>query len=108
MFTSATTQVVLDVSGYYTAQLAAYVSFAGELYNATSRVVSANRLREGVFRVTFDRNVRNCTAVVSTDVNGFSAWLGEEKDANPNALQVSVANFQDILYDSNFTIIVTC
>ena len=65
LFTSGATHVLLDVSGYYTAPMAAFIDTDGTVVAGTGRVLSSVRLGVGVYQVTFDRSLKNCTSVAT-------------------------------------------
>jgi hypothetical protein len=64
-FTS-TTNLVLDVTGYYMPQLHGLVSPGGSIYAGSPSILSATNPSAGVYTVTFDRNITYCTPLVDT------------------------------------------
>jgi len=62
------TQLVIDVTGYYTKPLRAWVYQDGSVYSpVSSRLVSVNAVELGVYDVTFDRDISTCTPLASVN-----------------------------------------
>ncbi len=61
-----TTHVVIDVLGYYVAQMSAVVGPDGGTFTA-SRVVGTGRIDVGEYAVEFDTDITDCAAVGSSD-----------------------------------------
>ena len=85
IYASQATQVLVDVTGYYTAPMAAFVAQDGTLTFATSRVTAAAHLTTGNYTVTFDRDVSAC---------GYTATLAAPTSVSPEQVGViSVSAF---------------
>jgi hypothetical protein len=61
----ATTDVVIDVSGYYIPQIHAALASGGGVYAGSPRVLSSTRLGTGSYRVQLDIDPAGCTPVAS-------------------------------------------
>jgi len=68
-----TTAVRGFATGYYTQQLAAYVSRDGTLYAASKRVTGSAKIGTGGYRVDFDRNINGCAVHVTIAGGTFYA-----------------------------------
>jgi hypothetical protein len=77
---SNTTDLVVDVQGYYALPMSATVSEAGAL-GRTSRAVSATRSATGRYSVVFDRDISSCNMVGS---------IGDDTPSGVNAGQIQV------------------
>jgi hypothetical protein len=60
------TQLAIDVAGYYDEQIEGMITPAGTVYSGSSHILSATLVTTGVYRVTLDRDVTNCTPMVDT------------------------------------------
>lgn len=65
------TDLVIDVNGYYTQQLHAYISSSGTVYDHSGRLVSAVNNSAGSYTLTWDRNLDTCSGVASSDISGY-------------------------------------
>jgi hypothetical protein len=68
---NTSTDVLLDVTGYYVPQLYAYLDPSGSLIDHSGRVVSSERTSVGSYTITWDRNVGSCVGVASSDLTGY-------------------------------------
>ena len=64
------TQIVIDVNGYYTKQLHAYISTGGTVLDQSGRLLSAVNNSAGTYTLTWDRNLDACSGVASSDISG--------------------------------------
>ncbi|NLV54008.1 MAG: hypothetical protein GXY13_00195 [Acidimicrobiales bacterium] len=108
----ASTHVVIDVLGYYVANLMAVVSSTGTLTRGNG-VVSATRDAVGTYRVNFHRNISGCEWEGGLhDPGVFFGTPGEINLAlngsSPNGLFVQTRNPAGALFDSEFMVSVTC
>lgn len=74
---TATTDVVIDVTGYYVLQMTAYVSSAGTMIDQSGRATAVTRTAVGSYQVTWDRPVGDCAVVGSSDDSSghiVTAW----------------------------------
>jgi hypothetical protein len=69
---SAATHLVVDVTGYYAAQMSAVILEDGVLAHG-SRVVQAGRLGIGWYAVKFDTDITHCVATAS--LRGFKGFV---------------------------------
>lgn len=90
-FTS-TTDVVIDVFGYYTNAMAANISASGTVIEG-SRVTSATQLFPGQYEVAFNRDVSNCAYNATLDNNsGTGEIVVDPRSGNANAVFVQTHN----------------
>ncbi|MCU1452072.1 MAG: hypothetical protein JWN46_218 [Acidimicrobiales bacterium] len=73
----SSTQVVVDVVGYFVKPLAAVVSGDGTLSRG-SRVVSSVLVAPGAYNVGFDRNISSCAFTADVGVTGNSGDISGE------------------------------
>ncbi len=90
LFTSQASHAIGEVTGYFAPQLFANVNVAGQLVYGTSRVVGSKAIADGVYEITFDRDVRRCSAV-STSV--FEGVLTQAGTNSGNIVRVYVWEF---------------
>ncbi len=105
---SRATNVVIDVSGYFTNPMWAHVLSDGSL-SSGSRVSLVSGTGTGAYVVDFDRDVSNCAYAVTPFINS-----GDVSDAGPAAadpdgvlVQISDPNSQTGA-DAEFYLTVTC
>ncbi|MCU1497741.1 MAG: hypothetical protein JWM47_1694 [Acidimicrobiales bacterium] len=67
------TDLVIDVTGYYTRQLQAYVASSGAITNQSGRLVSAINSTPGQYTLTWDRDVTTCAVQITTDFTAHYA-----------------------------------
>lgn len=109
VYNSATTHVLLDVSGYYVKPLAGFISPSGGTYAGSSRVVSSSRVTDpGVYEVTFDRDVRYCTAVASAYYYNYYASVDSYGTGSVNILRVRIWNSAGSPVNGYFGVTVNC
>lgn len=65
-----TTNLVIDVNGYYIQQLQAYISPTGTVIDQSGRLVSATRSGVGQYDLTWDRDISSCSGQGSSDLTG--------------------------------------
>jgi hypothetical protein len=70
---SSTTQVLVDISGYYSAQISALLNPTGGIYSGSARVLSSVNTGTGDYLVTVDRDLTGCTAIASIDGGPYIA-----------------------------------
>ena len=105
----AATHVVIDVTGYYQQQIAAYVNADGTVFSHTSRVVSVAHPSAGFYQVTLDTPAENCAA----HVDGFHFGMyGDSDTASNNIVDVYTwvlnSTAATVLTDEAFNLTVTC
>jgi hypothetical protein len=102
----SSTQLVIDVQGYYSKPLAALITSAGIL-NMGSHTVASARLVAGQYEVIFDRDVSQCTYdVLPNALNRFV--LAQPRSGNANGVFVQTSNASQSLADAAFYLTVTC
>lgn len=70
-----TSGVIVDVTGYYAPQMQAQITAAGIITNGSSRVLSATRVNNGYYAVTWDTDVTRCAVQVTTF--GFGTYASQ-------------------------------
>lgn len=70
---AASTQVIIDVDGYYEQQIEAFVNGDATIFSSTTRVVGASTSGTGVYAVSTDTNVEACSATATADLPGVTA-----------------------------------
>ena len=98
------TDLVIDVTGYYAAQLQAYVAITGTVIHHTSRFVGATKTGTGTYTVTWDRNVAGCAAQATSDVDGMIVSVLNQGAAS----HVKVRTDAGVPTDYWFHLLVTC
>ncbi|RXF74287.1 hypothetical protein [Hansschlegelia zhihuaiae] len=63
------------ITGYYAPQLVAHIGAEGQILAGTSRVLNAERILLGGYRITFDRDVRNCIPILTVDGVDTTAFI---------------------------------
>jgi hypothetical protein len=105
------THLVVDVAGYYQQPMAANVTSAGVL-GRNSRAVSAQRDGTGVYRLVFDRRIKECTyfgGTATTDGSLASGFVSVTNlSSNVNAVSVVTYNTAGELADKGFQVQVVC
>jgi hypothetical protein len=103
---SRTTDVVVDVSGYYSPPLYAFESGGGQL-SAQSGVLLVSSPSTGRYDITFDRNLVGCSfAATSTDP---SIVVGAQPSiASPDVVEVSMLDTNQAPVNREFYLTVTC
>ena len=105
------THLVVDVAGYYMQPISANVTAGGSL-GRNSRAVSAQRDGTGVYRVTFDRRIKECTyfgGTATTDGGLASGFVSVTNlSSNVNAVSVLTYNVDGQLTDKGFQVQVVC
>ena len=102
------TDIVVDVSGYYVKPLAATIAADGTLYAGSSRAVSSTRSAAGVYTVTFDRDIEQCTASATAYLLTYYASVDTYSSSNPNTATVRVMNNAGTLVDQYVYVTMTC
>ena len=103
------TQVIVDVTGYYIAPMAAVVNSNGTLFHG-SRVTGVTKLTlfgPGVYQVDFDRDVSHC-AYTASNYNYITGVLVEPRSGDVNGVFVETVNAAGSMTDSQFYLTVTC
>jgi hypothetical protein len=109
VYSSGTTHVVLDVSGYYVKQLAAFISPSGGTYAGSSRVTSSARITDpGVYEVTFDRDVRYCSSVATPYYYNYYASTDSYGAASNNTIRVRLWTNAGVAVNGYFSLTVSC
>jgi hypothetical protein len=101
-----TTQVVIDVSGYFVKPMWAESSGSGTLIQG-SRVTGVTKLATGEYQVDFDRNVSACSYAVTPFFVGVTSGA-EPRSGDANGVFVYFLNGSSALADTQFYLTVTC
>jgi hypothetical protein len=72
------TSLVVDLTGYYAPQMAAFVALDGTLQFATPRVTAASHVSTGNYIVTFDTDVSRCSFAVTPYAYNWVAAVGPQ------------------------------
>jgi hypothetical protein len=108
--TLGTGHTFIDVLGYYVKPLYAAVSSGGSIYTGiASGVTSVARTGTGMYTVTFERDVQQCSAVASSIT--WASNLDVSPDvgaAGTNTVTVGIANTSNVMTDGYFTLSLTC
>jgi hypothetical protein len=105
---SHTTQVVVDVSGYFVKPIWAHVSSDGSLIGG-SRVSSVTRAAIGNFEVDFDRDVSNCAYAVTPIPDDIAEAAAEPVANDPDGVLVVFGDASNqTTVDAEFYLTVTC
>ncbi|WP_374314225.1 hypothetical protein [Microbacterium sp.] len=100
---SASVHLVIDVLGYYTPQMSAYVNNDGTLWIA-SRGVSSTRVDVGMYEVTFDTDITYCNGIVSPAIGGYTAGVFP----NGDIAEVKVTDADGVPADAYFNLVIVC
>jgi hypothetical protein len=101
------TDIVVDVFGYYIKPLAGMISETGAPYAGSSRITGSVRAAQGIFDVTFDRNIVYCNPAVTVYFDNYYA-NADTYALGSNTVRVKVYNASGVLQDAFFYITVTC
>jgi hypothetical protein len=100
------TNVVIDVTGYFIRPMTAVVSFVGTLIHG-SRVTASISLGTGNYEVDFDRDVSNCAySLTSFDAAVFG--FAEPRVFNAQGVFVEFTNTSNTATNAGFYLIVDC
>lgn len=102
------THLVIDVVGYYVKPLAALVDITGGLYSGSSRALSSASISTGVFDVTFDRDIRSCTAQATVYVVNYNAAADTLGGSSAKTVRIRVFNAGGTLIDYPVYVTVNC
>ncbi|MFT4108826.1 hypothetical protein [Propionicimonas sp.] len=109
---TASTNLVLSVSGYYLPKLAGMVAPNGSIYAGSPGIVSAQNTGAGVYTVTFDRPITYCTPIASTYNAGpgvyATAYAFSGNTATVFTWYLNSTTHQEVPYSFYFYITVTC
>ncbi|MTD15930.1 hypothetical protein GIS00_18505 [Nakamurella sp. YIM 132087] len=101
------TDIVIDVNGYYVKPMAGMISDAGTPYSGSSRITAGVRVSQGVYDVTFDREVQYCSAVASVYYENYYV-ITDTYFGSSNKVRVKVYDAAANLQDAYFYITVNC
>lgn len=106
---STSTDLVIDVFGYYVKPLAGFISPSGQPYAGSSRILGATHVGTGVYEVQFDRSIRYCSAVATVYVSAYYASTSTWYDSTrPDTVRVWLWNASGAAVDQYFYIQVDC
>lgn len=103
----ASSDVLIDVTGYYRSPIYAEVGASGALLNHSDRVLSVTKLGTGAYQVDTDRNVSTCSYAV-TPFMGNETVLAEPRSGDPNGVFVLTQFPTETAVDAHFYLTVTC
>ena len=104
-------QVVIDITGYYAPQIAAWVGADGTLFSATARIVSVSSPSVGTYRINVDRDVSACSMTATTTSTGtYVAATPSEGTASQIAVFTWTLSSTavKVLTPENFELMVAC
>jgi hypothetical protein len=104
---AGTANIVLDVQGYYVKPLAGMISETGAPYAGSSRITGSVRAAQGIFDVTFDRNIVYCSPAVTVYFDNYYA-NADTYALGSNTVRVKVYDATGVLRDAFFYISVEC
>ncbi|MDY0909693.1 hypothetical protein [Microbacterium sp. CFBP9034] len=70
---NASTDVILDINGYYLPQMWAYISTSGAVLDQSGRLLSATNDSAGTYTLVWDRDVSVCVGTANSDISGYIA-----------------------------------
>jgi len=103
---TATTDLIVDVTGYYVPQMWAVISGNGTVLDQSGRVVAVERISTGWYWVTWDRDIAACVGVGSA-----RTWLERRVIVYPsdsNGSYVDVYDGTGNAIDDTFSIAILC
>jgi hypothetical protein len=101
------TQLIMDVTGYYIKPIWAHIAGADGAILAGSRAEDYYRSGPGTYRVFFDRDVASCSyQVTSYDLNRYG--IAEPYNDNEDGVYVQMYTDTGTSADAEFYITVTC
>ncbi|MHA3701999.1 hypothetical protein ACXR2U_07420 [Jatrophihabitans sp. YIM 134969] len=103
------TQVIMDVTGYYTLPLSVVVNFNGTVSSSGGRVTAVATPVDtaGSYQVTFDRDVSRCAYSVTPNSFHLVAQA-QPRAGNINAVYVLLQSASDVDTAGGFSLVVTC
>ncbi len=105
---NATTDLVIDVTGYYVKPLAAVIDPDGDLYSGSSRALSSSRISTGQYRIKFDRYVRNCTVTAGGYAGNVTIGVNQFTYASDNTVELRTFNSAGASSDQYSNVQVSC
>jgi hypothetical protein len=98
-----------DVTGYYVRPMAGMISPSGLPYSGTSRITGGARTSSGIYEVTFDRDIRYCSATATVYATGYYASASTFYDSTrPDTVRVWIFDATGAAKDQYFYISVRC
>jgi hypothetical protein len=88
VYTSAATQLIVDVVGYYSAPMQVLTQPGGGAFSGNNRVVSVTNPATGVYEVTFDIDVSNCAPTATVYDNGAGGYYANASALDDNTVTV--------------------
>jgi hypothetical protein len=102
------TNVIFDVTGFYTQQINAVIFTNAVLDNRSNRVVSASKVGTGVYNVTVDTTVTGSGVGCSISVTKFSSGFAEWNWVSANTVQILLRDNAGNLVDFSATLDISC
>lgn len=105
----AATHVIIDVTGYFAPQMAGFVESDGTLTYTSGRVLASSHPSTGNYEVTFDRDVSQCSYVVTPYAFNYVVAVGPS-GLDPNAAHVYIHDqgTSTTSHDTSFFITAVC
>ena len=102
-----TTELVIDVSGYYVQPIHAVIALSGSITKGSPRVLSVTNTGVGHYNVIVDRDVTNCT--ISSNAYGTGTFIANAV-GNGTSIAVSTYNTSGVGASANinFEFAVSC
>ncbi len=101
---NATTDLIVDVTGYYVPAMYAYVSSSGSVIDHSGRLVSSSRTTTGLYTLVWDRDISSCAGTASSDVTGYIVSVYTTGSTS----YVYVYNNAGAATDYWFNVVITC
>jgi hypothetical protein len=106
---SAPASIVVDVTGYFAPQMAAFVGLDGSLQFATPRVLAASHVSTGNYLVTFDTDVSECSFVVTPYAYNWAVAVGPQLgNVNQAHIYIHDQGSSTTPHDTSFYIQAVC
>lgn len=109
---TSTTNLALDVTGYYMPQMHGLVAPGGSIFSGSPSLLSATNPSAGVYTVTFDRNITYCTPMVDTYNAGpgvyGAAYAFSSNTATVFTWYLNSTTHQEVPFSFYFYIDVVC
>jgi hypothetical protein len=106
---AAPASIVVDVTGYFAPQMAAFVDLDGSLRYATPRVLAASRTSIGNYLVTFDTDVSKCSFVVTPYAYNWVVAVGPQLgNVNQAHIYIHDQGSSSDQHDTSFYIQAVC
>jgi hypothetical protein len=107
IYSSAASKAYGDIVGYYAPQIRAHINATGTIRSATSRVLTAEKLSTGYYRITIDREIESCA--VNATISGGTFYISAYTGSNGIYVTTWYLNGTAVQYfDLAYMIVVAC